>query len=640
MTSRAVRAPQFTVIRENVTLLLQKKILSNMTSDDPVNIDPEFLNACLSMPYWEPDTFFSPTLDSSLVASVPAKVGSNKSTETQGIGGDDSSRLMDKYRAAYMDFYCLPSGIRPCVYKSGPAWRERRGPEAYRIVREVHPVHDHPITDQWHAIGTRIYKLLDSKGVKWTSIDPVAFAEAKGEENDNQEEEEKGGDEEEEEEEEEAEEAEEDWWPRRKRKPPFCPLLIWIGVYPKSLLYETAVVSAEAIKEILTQAGFPEIEVAFRESVVTRSSGVGPKLLSFDPLLDSIPELTKPFTPTLGLPIAPAKTPYYEGTGGLYLRVIFANTEMLRGNTSRGRERVVTLGYKSYDDAVGRMMHEIHKLSFKIKHANNNISALLKPARLKKDEVKVKHHMKSYLDQVDEAKQKMETIDKLHRTVTRFSSTLELRTIGFVLYADPITVSDGPYQFTSDWALIELYENKIDWKTFKGNKIYIGGNLPMEDYVISMSSNKKYLSYPIDDLLQASRVMSDEEIHSPEQVDENGHKCLHVVKNGLGTGTTVGRVNGLDSFTRVYTEYGIEKTSIEVAVLAYSNELGAFSAPGDSGAIVLDKDGGIVGMITGGSGATEKADVTYLTPYWWLEQEIKKILPDSFLYNDSEVVNT
>lgn len=104
------------------------------------------------------------------------------------------------------------------------------------------------------------------------------------------------------------------------------------------------------------------------------------------------------------------------------------------------------------------------------------------------------------------------------------------------------------------------------------------------------------------------------------------------MKNGLTTGTTVGRVKGLDSFTRVYTEHGIKQTSIEVAVLPYDSERGAFSAPGDSGAIVLERGGSIVGMITGGSGTAEGINITYLTPYWWLDEQIKKVLPGCYLY--------
>jgi hypothetical protein len=48
------------------------------------------------------------------------------------------------------------------------------------------------------------------------------------------------------------------------------------------------------------------------------------------------------------------------------------------------------------------------------------------------------------------------------------------RVIGFVLHAEPIVVSDGPNQFTRDWAFVELYKDKIDWDTFLGNKVYVG----------------------------------------------------------------------------------------------------------------------------------------------------------------------
>jgi hypothetical protein len=139
--------------------------------------------------------------------------------------------------------------------------------------------------------------------------------------------------------------------------------------------------------------------------------------------------------------------------------------------------------------------------------------------------------------------------------------------------------------------------------------------------------------YPCDGLLQACGIVTDKEIHSPQQLNANGYKCLHVVKNGLATGTTVGHVNGLDSFTRFYADYGIEQTSVEVAVMPYNAKRAAFSAPGDSAAIVLERGGAIVGMLTGGSGAIEDTDITYLTPYWWLDEQIKKVLPGCYLYD-------
>jgi len=186
-----------------------------------------------------------------------------------------ATRLSDKYAHAYSDFY--GTGVA-CVYKSGPSWLIRKGPEAQGIVREVRPVYGHAIGSTWLSTGQLIYESLDSKGVTWTSIDPLAYA-------------------------------------NEGEPTPFCSFIVSIGVKPQSLLYDDAVAAADGVKGILAEAGFPDIEVAFVESTVTRSVAAGPKLLSFDPKLDDVLELRKPFSPILGLSIAPLTYPYFQGTG-------------------------------------------------------------------------------------------------------------------------------------------------------------------------------------------------------------------------------------------------------------------------------------------------------------------------------------
>ncbi|KAH9890582.1 hypothetical protein C8Q73DRAFT_747444 [Cubamyces lactineus] len=516
----------------------------------------------------------------------------------------DPSRLTKYYPAAYKEFYGLPSNP-PCVYKSGPAWSERTGPESYRVIREARPVYDHPIADQWHAIGTSIYESLDCQAVMWTSIDPVAFAE-------------------------------------EGAVKPFCPLLVWTGVYPASLSYDAAMAAAVATKKILTQAGFPEIEVAFRESVVTRSVAPGPKLLPFNPLRDPVPELLKPFTPTLGLSAEDAVLSANKRIVLLTAAHVarpppaFANTSVSRTkHISQAAEEIIAHGDNGYSKAITSMLSAIGDLASSIDIWNDNVARLPKPAEGEEEDEETAEKRQEYLDLVDKAKKKIEKINKLHSSVTRFRTTPAQRTIGFVLHAEPIAVSDGPHKFTRDWALVELYEEKIEWDSFMGNKVYIGGNLSSSDFRTIMfprHEDQAGYKYPCDGLLQAHGVVKDKEIRSPQQLDANGYKCLHVVKNGLTTGTTVGRVNGLDSFTRVYTEYGIKETSIEVAVLPCDRKRGAFSAPGDSGAIILERGVGIVGMLTGGGGATEETDTTYVTPYWWLDEQIK-VLPGCYLYD-------
>jgi hypothetical protein len=142
--------------------------------------------------------------------------------------------------------------------------------------------------------------------------------------------------------------------------------------------------------------------------------------------------------------------------------------------------------------------------------------------------------------------------------------------------------------------------------------------------------------YMLDSLLRVKGILKEEEIRHPTSLDANGEKCLIVIKNGRSSGVTIGRGTGIESFIRVYDDSGIKSTSMAIAIYPYSYEYSydecIFSAPGDSGSIVVDGLGRIVGMITGGSGSTERTDVTYVTPYFWIEEQIKKAFPNSHLY--------
>ncbi|KAI9429780.1 hypothetical protein H4582DRAFT_2144353, partial [Lactarius indigo] len=116
------------------------------------------------------------------------------------------------------------------------------------------------------------------------------------------------------------------------------------------------------------------------------------------------------------------------------------------------------------------------------------------------------------------------------------------------------------------------------------------------------------------------------EIPQPTLLDANGEGFLQVIviKNGKSTGVTIGRGTGIESLVREYHDYDIKSTSMEIAIHLYSHKEGAFSAPGDSGSIVVD---GLDGPLTSGSGMTDSTDVTYVTPYFWVEEQIKKAFP-------------
>jgi len=117
---------------------------------------PENLWA-IQLPISSASTLVSPT------AFTPDKLNING-----GGGVARSFRLTNRYPAAYKDFFGTPSGA-PCIYKSGPAWPEPKGPQAQRYISEARPVYGHPIAGDWLKIGTvltstRPWMLSESSG--------------------------------------------------------------------------------------------------------------------------------------------------------------------------------------------------------------------------------------------------------------------------------------------------------------------------------------------------------------------------------------------------------------------------------------------------------------------------------------------
>ncbi|KAF8877737.1 hypothetical protein CPB84DRAFT_1794698 [Gymnopilus junonius] len=244
---------------------------------------------------------------------------------------------------------------------------------------------------------------------------------------------------------------------------------------------------------------------------------------------------------------------------------------------------------------------------------------------------------------VDMATRRINRLDGFHTEVTKFRSIPELRAVGWVLHSSPIQVPVQPLGYTEDWGLIQLDPKMIDEDTFLGNKLFFGDKYTPGDFAELMYPHHEdradYLVHD-DSLLQASGVLSPADITNPKHLDANGHPCLIVMKHGGTTGTTIGSANGLESVkrTRTYQANGIvEQDSLEIAVVPFygkgeSEGRDKFSDKGDSGSIVLARDGKILGMLTGGCGSVQETDITFVTPFWWILEQIKEKYPDAFLY--------
>ncbi|CAA7264007.1 unnamed protein product [Cyclocybe aegerita] len=461
----------------------------------------------------------------------------------------ERSRLTDNYPDAFTDTYGTVSGA-PFIYKTGPAWPKReRGLEAQPYIREIRPVHNHPITSSWPKILRDTEAYLEDRGVKFTAITGFGFANARD-------------------------------------KTPFCPLLVTIGVAPRTVAFEEAKAAAEHVKgTILGQAGFHDIEVAIREWT-TSLSGSGPKLPSLHPLVDGrTTEFRHPFASTLDLYIAPLKMPYYEGTVGLYLRrsndsddilaltaahvarppPMHPNTGLTHKGSSQHRDEIIALGSKAYEDATTNIISRsgtLHKTNASLEEKISRLERLQAEGRGDAETV-----ASALLRQdVVRATRNIKRLDRLHGEVTKFLTMPKQRRIGFVLHADPIGVSSSePDGYTIDWAVIQLNKDAFYLGEFKGNKVYIGGKIKEEEYRDLMFPNhtdRAGYEYPKDGLLQIYGVMPESEIHQPTQLNANGDNAMPVIKNGMTTGATVGWVNGLKSLVRHhYIDCGLEFTA-------------------------------------------------------------------------------
>ncbi|KAJ3485231.1 hypothetical protein NLI96_g5104 [Meripilus lineatus] len=523
--------------------------------------------------------------------------------------------IIAAYPDAFTDTYGTIS-CSPFLYKTGSSWPSPAlGPEMQPFLRRLYPVYNHPITDSWPVILKSIQAYLSECNMQFTAIMGLG-------------------------------------WGNQNDEIPFCPLLITIGVEPQSVSSGDAKGAAEHIKNnILNGAGFLGIDVAIWE--LQTSLSAGPRLRSLEPLefkRDNA-KYAHPFSSTLSLSIAPLKNPNYEGTASLFLRrdnskhilvltaahVIFPDSEP-GDNHNLQDEKVVILGEGDYmkatnsvNDEIGKLERWISKDSKKEKeYVDNEVGQSEERIALllsrKREELRVSKEDAADLKRIRD------------EVVQRILPDINNRVIGHVLHADPIGVrgtESGP--FTNDWAIIELNNDAFDDSDFEGNKVYIGdiSEGEFEEKMYPLDSERTRDMYPEDLLLPISGSVPRSEILNPTQHNKNGDPAMPVIKNGSTTGTTIGWLNGLESL--VTRRYGLNGqhtfTSTETTVVPYGgSRLGAFSEDGDSGSLILDRKGRIVGLLTGGGGLTNRTDVTFATAWYALEPHIRDTLPGIDLY--------
>ena len=140
--------------------------------------------------------------------------------------------------------------------------------------------------------------------------------------------------------------------------------------------------------------------------------------------------------------------------------------------------------------------------------------------------------------------------------------------------------------------------------------------------------------YPENRLYEPVSILSTAAIKEPDNQDLEGDPVRFVIKRGHTTLTSIGRLTGFESHERRYGILG-SFDSVEAAVHAY-NDSGPFSRGGDSGSLIVGPKREFIALLTGGTGPTNSADITFGTPMEWLWNDIiKPQFPGAVLYFDT-----
>ena len=76
----------------------------------------------------------------------------------------------------------IPSSPRLLARTSSTPWRQRKGPEAYRRIKQLGTVTGHRLNNVtvWEKnVAPRVHACLDELGIKWTSTDVVRIGEVR-----------------------------------------------------------------------------------------------------------------------------------------------------------------------------------------------------------------------------------------------------------------------------------------------------------------------------------------------------------------------------------------------------------------------------------------------------------------------------
>ncbi|RDB20097.1 hypothetical protein Hypma_012780 [Hypsizygus marmoreus] len=517
---------------------------------------------------------------------------------------DDGDHPLLLYRTGSDRYPCIP-----------PTGRNANQP-----TKSLRGVHGTPLNKVWRAVGPQVSGLV-KKAVKTRySIDPARFI-THGEDKDT-----------------------------------LGPVVVWIAVYPGSTSADTAHEVSKDILELLKRNGVEDVEVEWHEAVTEKA--IGPALLCIVGSNHATVDVRRHLTSALGIPIATAEREEEDtqGTIGFFFHEnhdrrgmpstkVYAvtNHHVLRKRDEekyefRGagapRQYVRVCGLRRFQKGLNEIRLDVSRHSTLADLYTREIIKF-EEKETSQDEEEAEEdaeQLRITRQKLDEEKRAVEVLEQFYNNLKAQWSDIGLRNIGHVHYSPRISVDVEGERFTEDWGTIELLEAKFK-DQFRGNVVDLGTAIPSDKLTEMMyprSDGRPGFKYPENRQFRINDFVTREQLANPK-FDSEDQSNFIVLKHGCTTDLTIGRYAGLESF--LCDEHGVE--SVELAIYNYDKRSGPFSAKGDSGSLIFDGLGRMVGLLHSGRlkrGGLTSTHVTYATPAWWVIARIMEKYPHADFY--------
>ncbi|KAH8992998.1 hypothetical protein EDB92DRAFT_1934676 [Lactarius akahatsu] len=399
------------------------------------------------------------------------------------------------------------------------------------------------------------------------------------------------------------------------------PIVIWIATHPTTTTAENA------------DNGVEGAVVEWYEGAIEKLSG--PPLLRVTGKTNPTHYVRRSLTAVLGMPIAIAEREAADAQGSVTLffhenrgkdgnpsAKVFAvsNCHVLREDTTVAYEFRGPGAPHQYVRVVGFRRFQLGLDEIKALIGGYGTDADLLAREIGELEAKPESE-----DPVQAAEDKAgveANRNKLAKEILGQLGNIMRRNIGCVHWVPEISVDVQGRKYTKDIGTFELDGAKYR-ENFQGNVVDLGVKFTprkLTDMFYPQSGGRTVFKFPTNRQLRINGWVMRELLADPDCFDMNGKPCPVVMKDDNTTGLTVGRYSGLEAY-----ELGTE--SVELIIYNCDKSSGPFSAKGDSGSLIFDGTGKMVGILRSVMEKGGSSHVTYATPTWWAIDQLKLRYP-------------